>query len=239
MEKKKWNISYLVYIRERLKNKVSFFGIDTYPLYSRVTHGISSLNFKSRLFDQLLKKKYQLSAGKAYIAPDILYVKKLEEELIKYVIRINRNNFSLKAFKEDYVYFSRDLLDSIDEAFKQYLIGFLNDRGITSIASIIKIQADNFTGDVLLQDLKKMLPVPMYKEMMAESIAAAPPYIPIVSFIKMKYKNRIPVFLVFHFFHVEFQSEINAFVNSYFPEYNRNHPNKYLLECVDKVSSLI
>lgn len=237
MQKQVCKVTYRIYAQEKVKHKVPFFGTDIYPLYIRVTHGIKSLNFKSHLFEQLLKQKYQLCIRRDNKAPYVKSIIRQEEQLIEYIIVQHPHDFCLETFKKEYALFSQNVLDGMDEEFKNYLIKFLYDEGIQALAYLIENMTGKLTGDVILQDLKKSLSLPLYEKMMTNSISIAPPYIPLLEFCRIKYDRNIPVLLMYHFFDTQFKKELNAFLKMHYQDYIRSNPYLFIQEYIKKLSS--
>ena len=234
MQKQASKVTYSIYAQQRVKHKVPFFGTAIYPIYIRVTHGTRSLNCKSQLFEQLLKQKYQLRITRGEKVPDAVSVIKQEEQLIKYIIMQHPDDFCLDTFKKEYALFSRNVLDDMDEDFKNYLIRFLYDEGIQALAYLIENMTGKLTGDVILDDLKKSLSSTLYEKMMANSITTAPPYIPLLAFCRMKYDWNVLVLPAYYFFEAVFKIEVSAFLCAHYPDYKSSNLYLFIQHYIEK-----
>lgn len=234
MQKQAVKVTYRIYAQQRVKYKVPFFGTAIYPIYIRVTHGTKSLNFKSHLFEQLLKQKYQLRITRGEKAPDVVSVIKQEEQLIEYIIMQHPDDFCLYTFKKEYALFSRNILDDMDEDFKKYLIRFLYDEGIQALAYLIENMTGKLTGDVILEDLKKSLSSPLYEKLIANSITSAPPYIPLLAFCRMKYDWSFLVLPAYYFFEAGFKKEVSTFLHVHYPDYESSNLYLFIQRYIEK-----
>ncbi len=220
--------TFRIYHQQRVKHPSQFFGEEIYPLYIRVTYGTKSLNFKSHCFEQLLKAKYQNGVRLGHAAPGLDEVVQLETELIEFLISKHPDDFSLSVFKKEYDFYTYDLLDKLDEDFKRYLVSFFFREGMPSIAYLLENQSTKLTADLVLDDLKRSLSQPVYDKMIQTSLHAAPPYIPLLEFYRSHPFNSTGMLLAFQFHRHNFESELDEFIRTSFPDYRLNHPQRYV-----------
>ena len=220
--------TFRIYHQQRVKYMSQFFGSDMYPLYIRVTYGTRSLNFKSHCFEQLLKAKYQTGVRLGHAAPALDEVIRMETELIEFLIRSHRDDFSLSVFRKEYDFYTYDLLDKLDEDFKQYLVSFFHREGMPSIAYLLENQRAKLTADLVLDDLKRSLSKPVYDKMIETSLYAAPPYIPLLEFYRKHQPNGTGMLLAYQFQQQDFETELNDFIQASFPDYKLNHPYRFV-----------
>jgi len=178
---KDYKITYRLYNNDRLK-KILFHNKQVYPLYVQVIYNRFNITFKSYYFDLFSKAKYALNvAGKSAI-PDIKVIIKKEQRVIDFVIEKNRSQFSLDIFKKEYVFYSRDLLDILEDEFLQYLFIFLTDEGLHSLADVVKRGSPGSKLFDLVLDMKSALNRLLYNRLIDNSFYLAPPYLPLSNF---------------------------------------------------------
>ena len=220
--------TFRIYHQQRVKHMSMFFGKEMYPLYIRVTHGTKSLNFKSHCFDQLLQAKYQNYVQLGNKAPELAEVSQLETALIEFLIGKHQEGFSLPLFKKEYDFYTHDLLDKLDEEFKQYLVEFFFKEDMPSIAYLLENLRSKLTADMILDDLKRSLSKPIYDKIIQACLYTAPPYIPLLEFCKLHHPYGLRMLLAYHFYQDDFQPALNAFIHAAYPGYNLNHPYLYV-----------
>src|SRR5205814_572811 len=123
-------ITYKVFFFERLKKKVKFFETETYPLQIRLTAGARTLYLKSNFFNQLQQVKYQLelSYNKTTISIDDIIC--CEKDIMKYITDKKREHVSLDDIRQEYSFFSQDILNRLDERFKNFLVDFFYSENL-------------------------------------------------------------------------------------------------------------
>jgi hypothetical protein len=153
-----------------------------YPLYIQVTFDRIPITFKSYYYDLYAKPRYAVRAGSKIHFPEIKAIIKKEETLLEYIIDRNLEDFSLTKFKEEYVYYSRDLLDIMEADFLNYVYIFLNDEGLPFLADTIKSGAADSKAFDLMKDMKRSMKKSIYKKLEENSFYYAPPYLPLYAF---------------------------------------------------------
>jgi len=182
-----YKVTYKTYFNERLK-EVSFHGKLTHPLYIQVTFDRKTTFYKSYYFELFSKAKYHLLAAGKKGGPTLEQVIAKENELIDFVIDKTVDDFSLKRFREQYLYYCRDLCDVTEDGFREYLLTFFHDKGMPVLAetlsegSRIKILYD------VVRDLKTALKPALHDELIENSFHYAPPYLPLFGFM-MRFKK--------------------------------------------------
>ncbi|WP_118953532.1 hypothetical protein [Taibaiella helva] len=182
MGKETYSVFYKVYFNERLK-EVNLHGKATYPLYVQITFARKSIFFKSYYFELFSKSKYYLSVAGLQGGPTLEQITAKENELIDFIINKNLNSFSLDLFKDEYAYYSKDLCDVMEEGFLDYLYTFFQDKGMPTLAPVIREGSRFRLVYDVIQDLKRALAKPLYNEMIENSFYYAPPYLPLYEFM--------------------------------------------------------
>lgn len=193
---KAYKVAHKVYYNEKL-NKVLFHGKSTYPLYVQVTFDRKTIFFKSSFFELLSKPKYGIPhLGKIY-GPDLREVIKKEDELIDFIVDKNLNDFSLERFKNEYAHYTRDLLDEMEDGFRDYLNTFLHDEGMPWLAVALREGSKYISPYNLLYDMKIGLNRGLYDKLIANSFHYSPPYFPLYEFV-VKSKQSKPITLTLY-----------------------------------------
>ncbi len=228
MRIKTGKVTFQIYHYHRVKHMSSFFGMDMYPLFIRITFNTRSLNFKSHCFDQLLTAKYQNRIYLGNKGPELSEVIQLETELIEQLINKHRDNFSLVRFKEEYDSYTFNLLEKLDEEYKVYMVQFFFEQGMPSIAFLLQSLSWKLTTEMILHDLKRSLSKSVYDKMTTTNLSLALPYIPLVEFSKLYCSSTMGVLLTYHFCKENFKTTMEAFIQAQYPEYRSHHPYNYL-----------
>jgi hypothetical protein len=192
---KAYKVTHKVYYNEKL-NKVLFHGKPTYPLYVQVTFDRKTIFFKSNFFELLSKPKYEIpDLGKIY-GPDLKEVIKKEDELIDFIVDKNLSDFSLELFKKEYEYYSRDLLDEMEDGFRDYLYTFFQDEGMPWLAITFREGSKYISPFNIVYDMQIAINPKMYSKLIENSFYYAPPYYPLFSFAKTLSKSNSIMFTV-------------------------------------------
>lgn len=232
MEKtsKEYKVTHKTYFNERLK-KSQFHTRLMHPLYVQVIFDRVPIIFKSYYFDLFSKPKYAIRVAGQIFTPDINDIIKKEEELIKFIIEKNRDNFSLEHFKKEYAFYCRDLLDLMEEEFLDYLFTFLQDEGLPSLADTIKKGAANCKSYDIIQDIKKVFIDKAYKKLIEHSFYYAPPYLPLYAFTEKPKLTPLPCFTVMKWEQPGTKDEFTGFFKKSFPE----HPVANAIQEIQKM----
>ena len=190
-------ITYKVFFFERVKKKVRFFQSETYPLQIRLTAGTRTLYLKSNFFIQLQQHKYQLETVYKAIKISINDIIFTEEALLKYLLDKERDSVSLDIIRQEYSFFSRDILNELDERFKQFLVDFFHDEDLLAYSLFIKNAGDNHTCEFILENLQKSLQRAVFDRLLKTAVEKAPPYIPFIKFFRNCFNNPLPIFPVY------------------------------------------
>lgn len=194
-EKKIYQVTYKVYPNERIK-KVSFHGKLMYPLYIRLTFDRRSTEYKSNLFDLFMKPKYGIRVSGQVYPPSIEKVIKREEKLIEFVIDRHPDDFSLEVFKQEYDYYSRDLLDEMEPGFMNYIQTFFEDEGMPNLGDVLANSRWEVSLYEVIRDLKMALKPDLYQHLIDHSFHYAPPYFPLYQFIETPLRPPLAVLTV-------------------------------------------
>ena len=221
-------ITYKVFFFERVKKKVRFFESETYPLQIRLTAGTRTLYLKSNFFIQLQQHKYQLETVYNAIKISINDIIFTEEALLKYLLDKERDSVSLDIIRQEYSFFSRDILNELDEKFKQFLVDFFHDEDLLAYSLFIKNAGNNHTCEFILENLQKSLQPAVFDRLLKTAVEKAPPYIPFIKFFRNSFNNPLPVFPVYQWLQEPVLNNFNRFVENNFPEYKKVNPAQYI-----------
>ena len=221
-------ITYKVFFFERVKKKVRFFESETYPLQIRLTAGTRTLYLKSNFFIQLQQHKYQLEVLHNDIKISINDIIWREEELMNYLLNKKREDVSLDIIRQEYVFFSRDILNELDERFRQFLIDFFYDEDLLAYSLFIKNAGNNHTCEFILDNLQKSLQPLVFEKLLKTAVAKAPPYIPFIKFFRDISNNPLPVFPVYQWLQEPVLNKFELFIAHHFPEYQTANAVNYI-----------
>ena len=226
-EKKIYQVTYKVYPNERIK-KVSFHGKPMYPLYIRLTFDRRSTEYKSNLFDLFMKPKYGIRVSGQVYPPSIEKVIKREEKLIEFVIDRHPDDFSLEVFKQEYDYYSRDLLDEMELGFMNYIQTFFEDEGMPNLGDVLANSRWEVSLYEVIRDLKMALKPDLYQHLIDHSFHYAPPYFPLHQFIETPLRPPLAVLTVMDW-------EIPATKKGFSDFMERNYPRQDLAEVLGQI----
>lgn len=167
-------VSYKTYFNDRLK-QVSLHGQPTYPLYIQMTFERRTIFFKSYYFELFSKPRYYQSVAGVGRGPSIGEITARENEVIDFIIRKHRDTFSLSLFKQAYSFYSRDLCDSTEESFVNYMYHFFQDKGMPDFAVTVREGSRYRIAYHVVRDMKQALTKPLYEELVENSLYYAPP----------------------------------------------------------------
>lgn len=233
MEKtsKSYKVTYKTYYNERLKK--SFFHTKLmHTLYVQIIFDRIPIYFKSYFFDLFSKPKYAIRVAGQVFTPDIKEIIKKEETLIEFIIHKNSDDFSLDLFKKEYAFYSRDLLDIMEEDFLEYLFTFLHDQGLPFLADIIKKSASDCKPYDLAQDLKKALSATLYKTLTENSFYLAPPYLPLFAFTEKPKQTPFTIFTVKEWEQLQTKEKFIEF-------FKKKYPNNDVVEVLNKIQKWV
>ena len=233
MEKttKAYKVTYKTFYNERLKK--SFFHTKLiHPLYVQVTFDRIPIYFKSYFFDLFSKPKYAIRVAGQLFTPHINEIIKKEETLVEFIIDKNLDNFSLDLFKKEYAYYSRDLLDIMEEDFLDYLFTFLHDEGLPYLADTIKKGASDCKLYDLVNDLKRSLNSSLYKKLIENSFHYAPPYLPLYAFTEKPQKTMNKILAVMDW-------EQPATKGRFISFFKKDYPHKDAIEVLNKIQKWV
>lgn len=235
MEKgiKRYKVTFKIYYNERLKK--SFFHTKLmHPLYVQVTFDRRPIYFKSYYFDLFSKPKYAIRLEGQVFTPDIKEIIKKEETIIAFIIDKNLDNFSLDLFKKEYAFYSRDLLDMMEESFLNYLFTFLQDEGLPRLADILKKGASDSKLYDLAQDLKKALNPVLYQNLIENSFHLPPPYLPLFAFTVKPKQTPFTSFSVMEWQQTQTKEKFLKFCKKYYPDNDISEVVKKIEKWVNK-----
>lgn len=226
---KTYQVTYKPYFNERIK-PVSFHGKEIHPLYIQVTFDRKSIFFKSYYFDLFTRPQY------VELETTIEQIIELESRLIEYIVDKNTNTFSLERFTEEYKYLSTDLLDKMDEHFKDYLFIFFMDEGMPRYAGIVRAIINSLTGMQIVETFKDGLKPALYNKMIENAIYYAPPYIPLMAFVRHRHPNGLPSLPIFEWQQAWTPEELEKFLGVHFQEYTKSEVKKSIMWYIDAVN---
>jgi len=216
---KPYKISYKTYFNEKLK-QVQFGTKMTHPLYVQVTFERKTIFFKSNFFELFSKTKFILAVAGLMGGPSLDKTIEMEMELIRFIADRHPDDFSLDIFKQEYAYYSRDLCDSMEEGFRDYLYTFFQDRGMPAFAVAIREGSRQRIAYDVIKDSKKAFTKPFYDELVGNSFYYAPPYLPLYEFMQQT-KNWPMLYLtVMEWETGTTKTEFIEYLNKYYPEHD-------------------
>ncbi|MET3875982.1 hypothetical protein [Chitinophaga sp. OAE865] len=225
---KTYKVTYKPYFNERIK-PVRFQGKDVHPLYMQVTFDRKSIFFKSYYFDLFSRPKY------AELETSIEQIKEQESRLIEYIVDKHTDTFSLDQFAQEYKYLATDLLDPMDERFKDYLVDFFMDEGISSYAGMVRAIYESLTAMQIIGTFKKSFKPELYDKMIENAIYLAPPYIPLVAFIQQQHPTGLISFPVFEWRQPGTAAALEKFLSTSFPEYKITEVKKSIERYIERI----
>ena len=209
-------ITYKTYLNDRLK-QVDFHGQLTYPLYIQLTFERKTIFFKSYYFELLSKPRYFLSVAGLSKGPSIKEVITKENEVIDFIIDKHGDDFSLEVFKSAYAYYSKDLCDVTENGFLDYLYTFFEDKGMPSLATVIREGAKSCSAYEVVRDLKRAFQKPLYNEMIENALYYAPPYLPLYGFMDKIKKWPLLILTAMELERPETQSAFRDYIVKQYP----------------------
>ena len=233
MEKieKEYKVSSKIYYNNRLKKSL-FHEKLMHPLYVQITFDRIPMTFKSYYYNLFSKSKYAIRVGKEVFAPDIKDIIKKEETLIDFIINRNVQSFSLELFIKEYAYFSRDLLDIMEESFLDYLFTFFHDEGLPFLAHTINEGSSDGKLYDLVGDMKSAFNPLLYKKLIENSFHFAPPYLPLYSFTEKPKRTLLRCLTVMEWEQPETKRKFIDYLT-------QSHPEHDIMEILDKVKNCI
>jgi hypothetical protein len=227
---KEYKITYKIYDNQRLKKSL-FHNKLMYPLYIQVVFDRVPITFKSYYFDLFAKPKYGINSAGKLVIPDIKEIIKKETTLIEFILEKNKQNFSLDIFKTEYTFYSRDIIDIIEESFLDYLFIFLHDEGLPSLAGAIQMGVMGFIPYDLIQDMQRALNSALYKKLTENSFYYAPPYLPLYDFAE-EIKKSNPLCITVMEWEQQMKKKFTAFFKNQYPDKNVEETLKKIEEWI-------
>lgn len=224
-------ISYKIYSNERLK-PVSFHGKEIHPLYIQVIYERKPIYFKSYFFDLLSKEKYALNWISGKKIPREKQIIQKEEALINFLIERQDRQFSFNTFLKDYYYYGKDLLDKMDEGFKNYLKTFFEDEGKPQLGRLVQTSSNKIMSAELVNEFRLTLKSELYKNMLENAPAYAPPYLFIYDFTKKILKQEPQTFSIYQW--EIFQDDLKAFLKIEYSQYSFKDVQEYMRKLISK-----
>lgn len=218
-------ISYKVYFNTRLK-KVMFHGKETHPIYIQVIHDRTPIYFKSYFFDLLSKGKYQHKYADTWEDPFINEVLDKEEELLSFLAQIPREPFSLEAFKEDYNYYSKNLLEAMEIPFFDAIVSFFSKEDLPQLAQMTEASKGMMVGANLINDFKSSLNPQLFNKLLEKVSTYGPPYLPVYSFAQKNIHQGIVTFPIYQW--EQYKDALEKYLKKEYPSYSFKKLNVYL-----------
>ena len=216
-EKKTYQVTYKVYHNERLK-KVSFHGKPMYPLYIRLTYDRRTTEYRSNLFDLFIKPKYGIRVSGQVYPPPIEKAIQREEKLIEFIIDRHLEDFSLEMFKQEYDYYSQDLLDEMEQGFMNYLQTFFEDEGMPYLGNALRAGAPECSLYDIVSDMKWSFKPDLYGRLFEHSFYYAPPYLVLYQFAEQLVKRPLTSLILMEWEDAETKEKFIEFMKKYYPD---------------------
>jgi len=208
-------ISYKTYFNNRLR-EVHWHGFITYPLYLQITYKRKSIFFKSYYFELLSKPKYINFVTQGQQESLLATVRQKEIELCEFLIQKVENRFLLDKFKEQYIHYSKDLLNAMEPCFVNYIATFFSNEGLITIADVFRINTSKYCSFELINDIKRSLKPEMNKKLIDYLFTLAPPYLQLYQYLTVNPpQSYLQTFSVWEYTLSELQ--IIEFLKQYYP----------------------
>lgn len=204
-----------------------------YPLYIQVVFDRIPITFKSYYFDLFSKPKYAIKAAGKLIIPDVKEIIKKETTLIDFIIETNRQSFSLDIFKKKYPFYSRDLMDIMEDSFLDYLFVFLHDEGLPALANTIQKGVTGFIPYDLVRDMKRAFNSVLFQKLIKNSFYYAPPYLSLSAFAE-EIKKANPLCITVMEWEQHMKEDFNVFFKKQYPDENIEETLKKIQQWIKK-----
>jgi hypothetical protein len=228
---KEYKVTYKTFYNDRLKKSL-FHTKLMHPLYVVVTFDRIPIYFKSYYYDLFSKPKYAIRVSGQVFVPEIKEIITKEETLIEFIVNKNKEEFSLDLFKKEYAFYSRDLLDMMEESFLDYLFIFLHDEGMPFLADVIKKGSSDVKLYDLVLDLKRSINPALYKRLIEHSFYYSLPYFPLYEFTEKPKQTSFRSLTVMEWEQKKTQEGFKEFFKKYYPEHD-------LGEAIKKIKKLV
>lgn len=204
------------------KNKVVFHDVVTHPLYIHVTYNWGKKVFKSYYFDLFIRPVYQ------QVEMTLDQVIEQDNELMTVVHQRIHKNFSVDTFWESYFVLGRDLIHEMDESFKDFLINFFMDEGLSRYAGIVRAVSDRLPSFELIEAFRTTLKKDLMDKLQEHAGLYHPAYFPLFDFVKKMFPNKLLCFPVYRWQDEQLRGEFEKFVCAWYPRYQYNEIERYL-----------
>lgn len=211
-------ISAKAFLHERVKNKIPFHGVDTYPVHIRLTVGARSLSFKSWLFYHLKGEKF---SGERFTVQDVLDA---EAQLLQWLLNHAEPGTTVEQMKEQYLLFSTDLLSLADQKFWQFMVAFFTAEGLPAYVDFLNGQEGLHHSSFILANLERSLHPDVFQRLQEKAVSNAPPYIPLAAFCRRYDPQGLPVLPMWRWQDEELQDAFRQLVASNYPRYLISKP---------------
>jgi hypothetical protein len=119
-----------------------------------------------------------------------------EEKLIEFVIDRHPDDFSLEVFKQEYDYYSQDLLDEMEPGFMNYIQTFFEYEGMPNLGDVLANSRWEVSLYDVIRDLKMALNPDLFQRLIDHTFHYAPPYFPLHQFIETPLRPPLTVLTV-------------------------------------------
>src|SRR5207244_2518570 len=109
-----------------------------------------------------------------------------EEDVLEFLTGQKNKNFSLDSLQKNYYYYSKDLLNLMDDRFKDYLATFFDDQGLPDFRLLIEAGKEKIIGAEVIDGFKSALKPQLFKLLLENAPYYGPPYLPLYDFIQKK-----------------------------------------------------
>jgi hypothetical protein len=181
--------------------------------------------------------KYQQEALHNELKISIDDIINYEDDLMKYLLHKERNEVSLDTIRQEYSFFSRDILHELDERFKLFLVDFFYSENLPAYSLFIKNDGGNHTSEFILQNLEKSLQTVVFDKLLKTAVEKAPPYIPVINFFRQAINKQFPLFPVYQWQQESVKGAFTNYIDKQFPEYKTYQPVDYISSLLDKMAA--
>lgn len=213
MPKEFYKVSYKTYLNDRIK-PVLFQRKPTYPLYIQLTYDRKTSFFRSYYFDVFAQPKYD------HLRTTISQIDELESRVISYVTNRYSAEFSLHSFSSWYQLFNKDILDSLENPFKEWLIAYFEKGKLPGHAALLRHGMREVSACKLLDEFKIYLAPGLNERLIAAAVTDAPPYIPIAAYILHRQPSGPFCLPLYEWLQPETQTDVKGYIDKEFSLYD-------------------
>jgi len=136
----------------------------------------------------------------------------------------------LEVFKQEYDYYSQDLLDGMEQGFMNYLQTYFDDEGMPYLGDALANSQREVALFDVTQDLKMALKPELYQPLINHSFAYTLPYYPLHQFAEQLAKRPLTSLILMDWEKAPTKEEFTEFMKKFYPD--KDLPD--ILTAIDK-----